>query len=363
MDGRDAAPTSIGNSSNQSHTGLQPVEIICMKILVVGGAGYIGSHTVRALEAVGHDVWVYDNLIAGHRDAVRAEQLIEGCLTDRNRLEQTLRQHQIEVVMHFAAFALVGESVADPAKYYQNNIVATLALLDAMRACGVGQLVFSSTTATYGEPEQIPISEDTPQRPINPYGFTKLVVERAMADYAQAYGLGFAALRYFNAAGASPSGEIGEDHDPESHLIPLVLQVALGQREHIVIFGDDFPTEDGTCVRDYVHVDDLAQAHLLALDHIEAGKGFFVNLGNGLGFSVNQVIEACRRVTQHPIPAIVGDRRPGDPPKLIADAARAKALLGWEPKYKDIDSIIQTAWGWHSTHPEGYRSGCEANNP
>lgn len=333
-----------------------------MNILVVGGAGYIGSHTVRALEAVGHNVWVYDNLVTGHRDAVRSEQLIEGCLTDRANLEIALNDHQIEAVMHFAAFALVGESVTDPAKYYQNNIVATLSLLDAMRACGVQQLVFSSTTATYGDPEKMPISEDTPQRPINPYGFTKFVVERAMSDYAQAYGLGFASLRYFNAAGASPSEGIGEDHEPESHLIPLVLQVALGQREHIVIFGDNFPTRDGTCVRDYVHVDDLAQAHLLALDRIEAGHGFFVNLGNGLGCSVNQVIEACRRVTGHPIPAVVGNPRVGDPPTLIADASRAKTLLGWEPKYPDIESIIQTAWGWHSTHPNGYRSGCQANN-
>lgn len=327
-----------------------------MNILVVGGAGYIGSHAVVALESAGHDVLVYDSLITGHREAVREDQLIVGELADQAHLETVLGDYRIDAVMHFAAFALVGESVADPARYYDNNVVATLSLLNAMRRCQVNRLVFSSTTATYGEPDRIPISEDTPQLPINPYGFSKFVVERAMADYAHAYGLSYAALRYFNAAGASPSGMIGEDHRPESHIIPLVLQVALGQREEIVIFGDDFPTADGTCIRDYVHVDDLAQAHLLALDRLQPGKGICVNLGNGTGFSVLEIIEACRRVTGHAIPQTIGPRRAGDPPKLIADASRARRDLGWKPQYTEIESIIQTAWNWHSSHPNGYAS-------
>ena len=330
-----------------------------MNILVVGGAGYIGSHAVRFLENAGHNVWVYDSLITGHRQSVRAEQLIVGDLHDGEKLEQVLGDYQIEAVMHFAAFALVGESVANPAKYYDNNVVATLSLLNAMRRCNVKQLVFSSTTATYGEPETMPISEETPQRPINPYGFSKLVVERAMEDYAQAYGLGYAALRYFNAAGANPMGDIGEDHEPESHLIPLVLQVALGQRSHITIFGDDFATPDGTCIRDYVHVDDLASAHLLALDRIRPGQGLCVNLGSGQGYSVREIIEACRRVTGHEISEVVGDRRAGDPPKLIADATLAGIELGWERQYQDIEQIIQTAWGWHSKNPLGFADNCQ----
>ncbi|HEV3003961.1 MAG TPA: UDP-glucose 4-epimerase GalE [Pirellulales bacterium] len=325
-----------------------------MNILVTGGAGYIGSHAVRLLSRAGHDVWVYDNLSLGHAAAVPEGKLVVGELADREKLSQTLTERRIEAVMHFAAFAAVGESVIDPAKYYQNNVVASLALLEAMRSAGVSRIVFSSTTATYGEPEHMPISEDEPQRPINPYGFAKLVIERALADYARAYGFGYAALRYFNAAGASPDGDIGEDHSPESHLVPLVLQVALGQRGRITIFGDDYPTPDGTCVRDYVHVDDLAAAHVEALARLGQGTKIELNLGTGRGHSVRQVIDACRRVTGHAIASEIGPRRAGDPPELVADARRAGELLGWRPKYTELETIVETAWRWHSTHPRGY---------
>lgn len=325
-----------------------------MKILVAGGAGYIGSHAVRYLRQAGHEVWVYDNLSRGHREAVPAECLIEGELEDRSRVASVLREKQIEAVMHFAAFALVGESVADPALYYRNNVVAAISLAEAMRDAGVQKIVFSSTTATYGEPDKQPISEDTRQDPINPYGFTKLVFEHVLEDYARAYQWSYAALRYFNAAGAAPEGDLGEDHDPESHLIPIILQVALGQRDEIVIFGDDYATSDGTCIRDYVHVQDLADAHLRALEKLQPGEGIRLNLGTGRGQSVRQVVEACRRVTGHPIPERMGTRRPGDPPELVADASRAAQVLGWEPQYRDIESIVETAWKWHSTHPRGY---------
>lgn len=325
-----------------------------MRVLVTGGAGYVGSHAVRALEAAGHEVWVYDNLIHGHRQAVRESQLIVGELSDLTLVEATLRDRRIEAVMHFAAFALVGESVADPARYYQNNIVATLTLLEAMRATDVGCIVFSSTTATYGIPDKIPISEETPQKPINPYGFTKLAVEQALADYTAAYGWSHASLRYFNAAGASPAGDLGEDHDPESHLIPLVLQVALGQRREIVVFGDDYPTPDGTCVRDYVHVDDLASAHVKALELLKPSQTLQLNLGTGRGTSVREIIDACRRVTGHPIPEVLGRRRPGDPPELVADCRLAQRTLDWKPRYTDIEAIIETAWRWHSSHPHGF---------
>ncbi len=327
-----------------------------MNVLVVGGAGYIGSHAVKMLRESGHTVWVYDNLSRGHRAAVPPETLIVGEVADRPKLVATMRDKKIDAVMHFAAFALVNESVNDPSIYYRNNVVAALELLDAMREAKVMRIVFSSTTATYGEPTIIPISETTLQQPINPYGFTKLVIERALADYALAYGLGYAALRYFNAAGAHPNGEIGEDHDPETHIIPIVLQVALGQRERITVYGDDYATPDGTCVRDYVHVCDLADAHLRALTRLEAGKGICLNLGTGRGTSVRELIEACREVTGHAIPEVAGNRRAGDPPELIADASRAKAELGWEPKYRDALSIVETAWKWHQKHPHGYRS-------
>ncbi len=327
-----------------------------MNILVIGGAGYVGSHAVRLLTRAGHDVWVYDNLSCGHRAAAPAGRLIEGDLLDQAKLESALKEHTIDAVMHFAAFALVGESVSHPDRYYRNNVVGSLTVLEAMRAAGVWRIVFSSTTATYGEPKKIPITEDETQLPINPYGFTKLVVEHALADYAHAYGFGYAALRYFNAAGASPDGDLGEDHTPESHLIPITLQVALGQRPAITVFGNDYPTPDGTCIRDYVHVDDLATAHLAALERLEPGKGLKLNLGTGRGHSVRQVIDACRRISGHPIPELEGDRRPGDPPELVADSSRAQAQLGWRPKYVEIDEIVSTAWKWHSTHPRGYAS-------
>ena len=325
-----------------------------MNILVVGGAGYIGSHAVQALLDAGHQVHVFDNLSRGHREAVPDGLLIEGELTNQDLLQQVLVDHRIEAVMHFAAFALVNESVNDPALYYQNNVIAALSLMEAMRLAGVKKFVFSSTTATYGEPERIPIRETTPQQPINPYGFTKLVIEQALADYAAAYGLGYAALRYFNAAGAHPEGHIGEDHDPESHLIPIVLQVALGQRDKITVFGDDYPTPDGTCIRDYVHVNDLADAHLKALDQIQLGKGLCLNLGTGRGTSVREIVDACRDITGHQIPEQIGPRREGDPAELVADASMAKEVLGWVPKYTEIHSIVETAWLWHQSHPNGY---------
>jgi UDP-glucose 4-epimerase len=326
-----------------------------MKILVTGGAGYVGSHTARLLDRAGHEVWIYDSLITGHRGAAVPGRLIEGELADRNKLTALLRDNQIEAVFHFAAFALVGESVEHPDRYYENNVVGTLHLLEAMRSANVSRIIFSSTTATYGVPERITIDENERQDPINPYGFTKLVIEKALADYAAAYGYGYAALRYFNAAGASPDGDLGEDHMPESHLIPIVLQVALGQREHITIFGDDYPTADGTCIRDYVHVNDLGQAHILALERLEPGQGIKVNLGTGRGHSVREIIEACRGVTGHPIPEVIGPRRPGDPPALVADSSKARRLLQWHPKFQSIEAIVETAWGWHRTHPHGYK--------
>jgi UDP-glucose 4-epimerase len=331
-----------------------------MNVLVVGGAGYVGSHACRILENAGHEVWVYDNLSLGHREAVREGRLIEGDVADGQRVRDVLRERSIEAVMHFAAFAYVGESVVEPAKYYRNNVIATLELLEAMRACDVRKFVFSSTTATYGEPAEIPIPETTPQQPINPYGFTKLVIERALADYAHAYGLGYAALRYFNAAGADPSGELGEDHDPESHLIPIVLQVALGQRDSVTIFGDDYPTPDGTCIRDYVHVNDLGTAHLRALERLREGQGICVNLGTGRGNSVRQIVDACRRISGKAIPEVMGERRPGDPPELVAQADLARQLLDWTPQFTEIEQIVETAWNWHRRHPHGYRSTAAA---
>ena len=326
-----------------------------MNILVTGGAGYVGSHASRMLAAAGHEVWVYDNLSLGHREAVARGRLIEGDLHDGELIEQVLSEKSIDAVMHFAALTLVGESVSDPARYYRNNVLGAFSLLEAMRRAGVARFIFSSTTATYGEPETIPITEKEPQQPINPYGYTKLVIEKVLADYASAYGLAYAALRYFNAAGAHPDGDLGEDHDPETHLIPIVLQGALGQRDQITVFGSDYPTPDGTCVRDYVHVDDLAQAHLAALDRLQEGEGLHLNLGSGRGNSVREIVEASRRVTGCEIPVVEGERRPGDPPILVADASLARRLLDWEPRYTDIEQIIQTAWNWHRSHPHGYQ--------
>ncbi len=325
-----------------------------MKVLLCGGAGYVGSHAAKVLMREGHEVWVYDNLSEGHRAAVSAGRLIEGDLHDRSALERALREKQIEAVMHFAASCYVGVSVINPAEYYHNNVVGTLSLLEAMRSVGVKRIVFSSTCATYGVPDIVPITEAEKQAPINPYGFTKLVIEHALADYSHAYGWGYAALRYFNASGAAADGTIGEDHDPETHLIPLVLDVALGKREQIKIFGDDYPTPDGTCIRDYIHVDDLATAHLAALERLEDGTQLKLNLGTGSGASVLEVIEACRRVTGHAIPAVVVSRREGDPPALVADASAANQVLDWQPQYREIGAIVESAWGWHRKHPEGY---------
>lgn len=321
-------------------------------VLVAGGAGYIGSHTVRALEERGVPVIVVDNLSTGFREAVGAPLAVVD-LGDREALRAVLAEHKPRAVIHFAAKCYVGVSVTDPATYYHENVHKTWCLLEEMRAAGVKEIVFSSTCATYGEPKEVPIPDDHPQDPINPYGRTKLHMEHMMADYDRAYGLRYAALRYFNAAGSAPDGTIGEAHDPETHLIPLVLQVAQGKREKILMFGDDYPTPDGTCVRDYIHIKDLAQAHILALK--PGIKGNF-NLGNGDGYTVKEVIKVCREVTGHPIPAKVQPRRPGDCTALIADAAKAHSELGWAPQYADLKTIVQSAWDWHQAHPDGYSS-------
>jgi UDP-glucose-4-epimerase GalE len=328
--------------------------IAFMNVLLTGGAGYVGSHAARLLKLAGHEPWVYDNLVHGHRAAAPAGRLIEGDLLDGPRLTAALRDHKIDAVMHFAAYCLVGESVEQPAKYYQNNVVGTLSLLDAMRTCGVAKIVFSSTCATYGVPVIVPITEAEKQAPINPYGATKLMIEQALADYANAYEMGYAALRYFNASGAAEDGSIGEDHDPETHLIPLVLQVALGQREEVLVFGDDYTTHDGTCIRDYIHVDDLGRAHIAALERLAPGVALKLNLGTGEGATVMEVVQACRRATGHEIPARVVQRRPGDPPALVADARLARKTLDWSPKFVGIEPIVASAWAWHKAHPRGY---------
>lgn len=325
-----------------------------MNVLVAGGAGYIGSHMVRLLGSAGHNVIVLDNLSTGFVKAVTAGELVVGDIGDQELVKGLLREHSIDVVMHFAACALVGESCVAPAKYYQNNVTNSLALLEAMRAADVKKIVFSSSCATYGIPKTVPISESTPQKPVNPYGFTKLVIEQALRDYAAAYGFGYAALRYFNAAGASPLGGIGEDHTPESHLIPIVLQVALKQREQVTIFGSDWPTADGSCVRDYIHVDDLSDAHLRAMERIEHGAGLELNLGTGAGLSVREIIETCREVTGVDIKSVDGDRRAGDPPELVADASKAQEVLGWSPSFVSAKDIIESAWDWHCKNPQGY---------
>ena len=325
-----------------------------MTTLVTGGAGYIGSATVAALRERGEDLVVFDNLSAGHRAALPAGvELIEGDLSDGPLLERLLTDHHISDVVHFAAYTSVPESVAHPERYFSNNVANTNTLLAAMRAAGVGRIVFSSTAAVYGEPETTPIAEDHPTHPTNPYGLGKRFVEKMLAAYEEACGMRSVCLRYFNACGGAP--DRGEDHTPETHLIPLVLQVALGQREAITVFGSDYPTPDGSCVRDYVHVDDLAQAHLLALDHLRAGGASDrINLGNGAGYSVLQVIEAARRVTGHSIPATEAARRAGDPSTLVASSARAREVLGWTPRIPELEAIIATAWEWHRTHPDGY---------
>lgn len=320
-------------------------------ILVTGGAGYIGSHAVLALQRAGYEVLVLDNLVYGHQELVEDTlkvELILGNTTDRPLLDQIFASRAIAAVMHFAAYTYVGESVTDPAKYYQSNVVGTLTLLEAMLAAQVKRFVFSSTCATYGVPQFIPLTEDHPQNPISPYGTTKLMVERILADFSTAYGMKSVYFRYFNAAGADPEGRLGEDHNPESHLIPLVLMTALGKRPSISIFGTDYPTPDGTCIRDYIHVTDLADAHVLGLKYLlEGGQTNVFNLGNGNGFSVREVIETARRITEREIPVVECDRRPGDPPILVGSAERARSILGWQPQYADLDQIIAHAWNWH----------------
>ncbi len=327
-----------------------------MNVLVVGGAGYIGSHCVRQLIAAGHRPVVLDNFIYGHRGAVPAGvTLHEGSLGDEALVGRVLRGEKIDVVMHFAAFCYVGESVTDPLKYYFNNVVETLHLLRAMVGAGVGKFVFSSTCATFGVPASLPIHENLPQAPINPYGQSKLDIENALKALAVAHGLNFAVFRYFNAAGASEDGSIGEDHDPETHLIPLAIDVATGRRPHLQLFGTDYPTPDGTCLRDYVHVDDLSRAHIAVFDRLSArGAQLFYNLGTGRPTSNREVIRAVERATGRPIKVVESPRRAGDPPALFADSSKAIRELGWKVRFPDIDSIVGTAWRWHSSHPKGY---------
>jgi len=321
-----------------------------MRILVAGGAGYIGSCCTEYLLDHGHEVTVYDSLVKGHREAVDPRaRFVHGDLGDRERLLGVFREGRFEGVIHFAAFIEVGESMKDPGRYFRNNVACAINLLDAAVAGGVRKLVFSSTAAVYGMPGRIPIPEDEPTVPINPYGESKLTVERMLRWYHEIHGLQYHALRYFNAAGATKN--CGEDHDPESHLIPIVLQVAQGKREKIFIFGNDYDTPDGTCIRDYIHVTDLAQAHALALENTGSGS---LNLGSGSGYSVLEIIEVARRITGHPIPAEIAPRRPGDPPRLISDSSAARGVLSWTPQFDDIERIVADAWRWRCEHPEGY---------
>lgn len=324
-------------------------------VLVTGGAGYVGSHVVRRLLASGRGVAILDDLRHGHRAAVEGVPLIRADIADREALERLHREHPFAAVIHLAADCLVGESMAAPSDYYRRNLIASLQLADNLRRLGVRRLVFSSSAAVYGDPSEVPIPEDHPCLPTNPYGETKLAFERALAWYREAYGFASIALRYFNAAGAHVAGGLGEDHEPESHLIPCMLAVALGRLPRLEIHGDDYPTPDGTCVRDYVHVDDLAEAHLLALQALESGDlGAAYNLGSEHGHSVQEVLAAARHVTGHPIPAAIGPRRPGDPPVLVASSRRAKERLGWQPRIPEIEAIVRSAWEWHRARPQGY---------
>jgi UDP-glucose 4-epimerase len=317
-----------------------------LRVLVVGGAGYIGSHMVKMLGQQGCRVTTLDDLSSGHRDAVLCGDFVQGNFGDRAVLDAVLSQG-FDAVMHFASFIQVGESVQQPDKYYRNNVIYTLGLLDAMRAHGVNKFIFSSTAATFGEPQYSPIDERHPQQPINPYGRTKLMVEQALADYDKAYGFKSVCLRYFNAAGADPEGQLGERHDPETHLIPLILQVASGRRPHISVFGQDYDTPDGTCIRDYIHINDLCSAHWLALQSLMSGQSSQAyNLGNGNGFSVQEVIDAAKQVTGRNIPVQHAPRRAGDPARLVADATQARQKLGWQPQYADLATIVLHAWAW-----------------
>ena len=317
-------------------------------VLVTGGAGYVGSHACKALSLAGYNPICFDNLVYGHEWAVKWGPLEKGDILDRAQLDHTLGRYQPLAIMHFAAFAYVGESVIDPGKYYRNNVCGSLTLLEAARDHNIEHVVFSSSCATYGIPDKLPIVEDTPQQPINPYGTSKLMVESMLGDFSTAHGMNYIALRYFNAAGADPDNAIGEDHDPETHLIPLVLDAASGRRHDVTIFGTDYDTPDGTCIRDYIHVSDLADAHVLALEHLIKGAGSqALNLGTGVGFSVREVIESAQRITGLRVPVVYGKRRPGDPAALVSDPSRANEKLGWTPKFRELDAIIRTAWKWH----------------
>ena len=323
-------------------------------ILVVGGAGYIGSHMVKRLRRAGFHVVVADDLSAGRREATLGAPLHVGDIGDAAFVDALLHETRPAAVMHFASFIQVGESVANPAKYYRNNVAATQVLLDGMRAHGVARFIFSSTAAIFGDPQYVPIDEAHPKAPINPYGRSKWFVEQMLEDFDRAYGLKSTCLRYFNAAGADPDGELGECHEPETHLIPLILQVASGRRAHITVYGDDYATPDGTCVRDYIHVEDLCDAHLLALRRLlDGADSARYNLGNGNGYSVREVIEAVRRVTGHAIPVVTGARREGDPPVLVADASAARDTLGWRPRHADLDAIVAHAWAWEQRRTGG----------
>ena len=327
-----------------------------MAILVLGGAGYIGSHTALELVKAGNEVVIADNLVTGYRKAIpEGAKFYEGDLRDFDFLNKLFQQEKIDAVIHFAAYSLVGESVTNPLKYYDNNLYGTKVLLEAMVKNNVGKIVFSSTAATYGEPENIPILESDRTCPTNPYGETKLAMEKMFKWTAEAHGLRYVSLRYFNACGADESGEIGEAHTPESHLIPLILQVPNGKRETISIYGTDYDTPDGTCIRDYIHVTDLAQAHILAVQYLnKGGESDIFNLGNGVGYSVREVIETARKVTGHPIPATETSRRAGDPARLVASSEKAKSVLGWKPVHDSLEEIIASAWNWHKNHPNGY---------
>ncbi len=327
-----------------------------MTILVLGGAGYIGSHTVYALIEKGEEVVIVDNLETGYEGAIHPKaKFYKGDIRDRAFIDSVFDMEKIDAVIHFAANSLVGESMTNPLKYYDNNVNGTKVLLQSMVAHGIDKIVFSSTAATYGEPENVPILETDKTEPTNTYGETKLAMEKMFKWTDKAHGLKYVSLRYFNACGAHESGLIGEAHNPETHLIPLILQVPLGKRENISIYGDDYPTHDGTCIRDYIHVTDLAQAHILAVEYLMNGNDSNIfNLGNGVGFTVKEVIDAARRVTGHPIPAVVTPRRAGDPARLIASSDKAKKILGWKPAHADLEEIIASAWKWHSTHPQGY---------
>lgn len=326
-------------------------------ILVTGGAGYIGSHTVRELRERGVDVVVYDNLSTGHIESIGDANFVKGDLFDVELLRKTMREYSVDSVIHFAAYSLVGESMTNPAKYYHNNVAGTLSLLDAMLAENVKYLVFSSSAATYGDCGDGLITEDSPQNPTSVYGQTKLMMEQFMQDYDKAYGMKYVALRYFNAAGAHESGEIGEAHNPESHLIPLILQVPNGKREFISVFGDDYPTHDGTCIRDYIHVTDLADAHIRALEYLKnGGKSTHYNLGNGNGFSVKEVIDTVEKVVGKDIKRSIIERRPGDPASLVASSEKIQRELGWKPRFASLEAIVATAWKWHSTHKDGFNN-------